>query len=816
MRKSTVNSSNNQQADLASTPGRQERLGATLRAHSGALAIGALFLLLSILYNVTIPAWEADNELSHFNYVRYLIDQRALPASAAQVAAPVITDICRSGEERILLEQTHQFRQPPLYYLLGALTTFWVDTDSTGPAAANPFRMWDPKQLGYNFALHDPANEGLPYHNTLLALHLLRLLSGVLGLIGLAATYLLGLLLFDGRRSLATAMMAVNAFIPQYLFASAIVNNDILVAALSAWCLLLCAYVALRDQRLRTLFLAALLAGLAIMAKYNGVVLLFPLAVAATAVLAAAWRASRRQFASALLQIVLVAGLVGIPGLVWLARSDVLSVQLLGTYRNATTEYVDHLWVGLSEQAASGVWHATRYAFVTFWGQFGWDTLTLPAWVIGVFAVISAAAALGIVLMLADQRQPRRWRLILLMAGLFLLLTLLQAYAKAAGSWEPRGRYLFPALAIIAFLLIAGLQRVLPPRYELAGVRAFGLGLLALALAVPFTVLAPAYALPRLEASADLLPGEQPLHAVIGGFAELIGYRVEPQRVAVGDPVQVTLVWRALGETPNNYTLSIHLLDGDKYPRAWVMSHPGRGNFPTSIWQPGDIFRESYTLYWADTPWERLPSLATLKVALFCPGSATVQEASLEVTDAQGAFLGDALYFGRLKALTDTPPASVAPLTSLGYTFDETLALDAITLTPGRLVSGQEVTMELRWRVLRQPAADYTLFAHVIDAGGQQIGGNDQPLTDGYYPSGLWEPGEVITHVQRLSLPPLLPSSTVEIRVGLYEPVSGQRLPLHDNANLRVRDDSVVAAVIDTPEHRVFMPVVDIHLGHDQ
>jgi 4-amino-4-deoxy-L-arabinose transferase-like glycosyltransferase len=810
-----VNSSTVRRTDPAPPRPKRKRLAATLRSHAGALAIGALFLLLSVVYSIAIPAWEADNELSHFNYVRYIVQQRTLPRAGAQVAGPIMTDVCRSGEERILAELTHQFRQPPLYYLLGALATGWIETDTTGPAAANPFRMWDPFQLGYNFALHDPAQEGPPYTGTLLALHALRLLSGLLGLLGLAATYLLGLLLFAGRRPLAVAMMAVNAFTPQYLFASAIVNNDILIAALSAWCIFWCATVALRAPRLRFLLLAVITAGLAILTKYNAIVLLAPVTLAALVMLASAWRASRKQFLAKLLRAALLIGVVSVPAALWLGRNQALYGQWLGGYA-ATDNYVGRLFSGLRARSAPDFWDATSYAFSTFWGQFGWDTLTLPPVVIAALAVVSVTAGVGVVLMLADRRQTQRQRGILVAAVLFLLLTVLQSYLRAAGSLEPRGRYLFPALAVICFLLVAGWHRVLPERFKLAGVRVLWAGLLALAVATPFIVLRPAYAPPRLAASAELLEGEQPLHATIGGLAELVGYRVEPQRLIAGEPVEVTLVWRALQATPNNYTLSIHLLDGDKFPRAWVMTHPGRGNFPTSIWQPGDIFRDRYTLYWADTSWEELPSLATLKVALFCPGGPTVEETYLEAADAQGAALGDAVYFGRIKVTDEAQTTAQAPQSTTGYVFGDELALDSIRLTPDTLVAGQDVAIELRWRVLSQPAADYTVFTHVVDASGTQAGGNDQPLTDGYYPSGLWEPGEIITHTQRLRLPPFPPGSRHEIHVGLYEPVSGQRVPLLGAAGQRLPDDLVVAATIITPPYRIFLPVIEHDYGHIQ
>lgn len=768
---------------------------ALLRAHSGALVIGGLFLLLSFVYSITIPAWEADNEVAHFNYVHYLVENRTLPGIKDRGDPPVITDVCRSGEQVILTHLTTQFRQPPLYYLLGAMTTFWIEVDSTGPNAANPFRMWDPNQLGFNFALHDPAREAMPYSGTLLALHVLRIMSGLLALSGLLATYLLGLLLFDGQRPLALAMMAVNAFIPQYVFASAIVNNDIAVAVFSSWCVLCCAYVALVAPRVRFLLLAALTAGLAIVAKYNGVVVLFPLALATTAVVAQAWRAGRKRLLATLLKIMLVALLVGFVAVTWLSRNQGFFERLASLYARIGM-YGDYLVEGFATKTAPRVGDAISYAFTTFWGQFGWDTLTLPSWVLAILAVASILAGLGIALILVDRRQARRMRLIVLAACLFFMITLFQALVKDGGWLAPRGRYLLPAVSAVAFLLVAGWHRLLPQRFKLAGVRLAWVGLFVLAVAIPFFVLKPAYAPPRILTSAELLPGEEPLHATIGGFAELLGYRVEPQRLAAGDPVEVTLVWKALHETPNNYTLSIHLLDGEKYPRAWVMTHPGRGNFPTSIWRPGDVFRETYQLYWADTPWTRLPSLASLKVALLCPGSETVEETQLEATDAQGFALGDAVYFGRIKVLDEQRAADQATASPPVYTFGDELAIEGYQVMPPQPRAGQQVILEMRWRALQRPVADYTVFAHLVDSQGQLVVGNDQPLTDGYYPSSLWEPGEVVTHTHRLDFPEVLPAGIYEIQAGLYEPQGGQRLPLRNGDNQGLPGDHVRLAMI--------------------
>lgn len=777
---------------------RNRSIAALLRAHLGALAIGAVFLLLSILYNITIPAWEADNEISHFNYVQVLIKQRSLPSPGDRVEMPVMLDVCRSGEENLQQRLTAQFRQPPLYYLLGAMATFWTNADSMGPDAGNPFVLWDPQQLGYNVALHNRDAEALPYTGTLLALHSLRLFSALLGLSGLLATYLLGLLVFDHQRPLALAMMAINAFIPQYVFSSAIANNDIAVAAFSSWCVLLCAYVVLRAPRVRYLSLALLTAVLAISAKYNAVVLLALVAAATLVVFTRSWRAGGRRFSMTIAKIAAITAVAAIAGLIWVASDPALQERLQNLSARLA-QYINFLSVGFVTRTLPSLGDANRYAFTTFWGQFGWDTLTLPSWVILILAVVSALAAIGVALLIFERRTPRQLRLTILAAWSFVVLTLFQATIRDGGWLEPRGRYLLPAISTISLLLVAGLFRVLPQRVKLLGVSATWVGLLALSIAIPFWILAPAYAPPRLAATADLLPGEQPLYALFGGFAELVGYRVEPQNLVAGEPVEVTLVWRALHETPNNYTLSIHLLDGRKTPQAWVMSHPGHGNFPTSIWRPGDVFRDSYRLYWSDSSWEELPSLGELKVALYCPGSTTVEESYLDVVDAQGVPIEDAVYFGRYKvtAAAQEPTPAVEP--AAGYRFGDELLLQDLRIPDHDLVPGAQASIDSVWQVLRQPAGDYTFFAHIIDSAGQYVAGYDQPLMADYYPSSLWEPGEVITHVQQLWLPALPPGESFTIQIGLYDPLTGQRLAVFDPSGQPVPDDSVTATTFDAP-----------------
>src|SRR5690606_32578831 len=73
------------------------------------------------------------------------------------------------------------------------------------------------------------AAEAFPYRQSALAVHLARAASTVLGIITIVATYGIGRLLLPRYALIAAALLALN---PQFIFMSAVVNNDNLVVAL--------------------------------------------------------------------------------------------------------------------------------------------------------------------------------------------------------------------------------------------------------------------------------------------------------------------------------------------------------------------------------------------------------------------------------------------------------------------------------------------------------------------------------------------------------------------------------------------------------
>lgn len=94
----------------------------------------------------------------------------------------------------------------------------------------------------------------------------------------------------------------------------------------------------------------------------------------------------------------------------------------------------------------------------------------------------------------------------------------------------------------------------------------------------------------HVPANALRLDGLQPQDVAWAREIELVGYRV----IVENNQLHVTLAWRPLAEMPLDYTAFVHLLDADGNLVA-QRDRPPDG-YPTSVWQPGEIIVDSYTV----------------------------------------------------------------------------------------------------------------------------------------------------------------------------------------------------------------------------
>jgi 4-amino-4-deoxy-L-arabinose transferase-like glycosyltransferase len=332
---------------------------------------------------------------------------------------------------------------------------------------------------------------------------------------------------------------------------------------------------------------------------------------------------------------------------------------------------------------------------------------------------------------------------------------------------------------------------------------------------LPLRVIAPAYR-PARVAQADLLPGEQPLHARFGDAAELVAYELWPETVHPGDGLGVTLLWRVLTPLDRNYTVGVHLLGEARVKVGQTNVYPGRGNYATTLWRSGDLFRETCWVT-VQEPISR-PIMGRVKVALFLDDAS---QAHLPVTDPQGHDLGEAVEFGRFKlapaamseAAAQTPGLQgpvQGPAHFSGAALGETIRLSAFAWQAGRTppIAGDTITVTLTWDALGRPPADYTVFVHLDGPAGPAAFGDGPPAED-TYPTGLWDRGEQIVDRHPVRLPEEMPAGDYRLIVGLYDAV-GVRVAAFDPDGARLTADQVFLERIRVTrlERRGFLPIL--------
>ena len=141
-------------------------------ARRALIAILATFALLGAVYSVTVPIFEASDELWHYPMVEVIARTWQLPVQPLEPGTS-------SGPWR------QEGSQPPLYYALSAALTAWIDTqDLLTVWQPNPHTRAGeitPERDNANLVLHDAEVERFPWRGTVLAVHLVRFFSVALG-----------------------------------------------------------------------------------------------------------------------------------------------------------------------------------------------------------------------------------------------------------------------------------------------------------------------------------------------------------------------------------------------------------------------------------------------------------------------------------------------------------------------------------------------------------------------------------------------------------------------------------------------------------
>ena len=103
------------------------------------------------------------------------------------------------------------------------------------------------------------------------------------------------------------------------------------------------------------------------------------------------------------------------------------------------------------------------------------------------------------------------------------------------------------------------------------------------------------------------------------------------------------------------------------------------------------------------------------------------------------------------------------------------VALDPATI-PCAPAPEATCSLPLVWRADGEASVGYHAFVHLVDETGNILAQSDAVPAGWTRPTTGWLPGEYVVDVHTLNLPNALPDGPLTLRVGLYDPVTGERL----------------------------------------
>jgi mannosyltransferase len=280
----------------------------------------------------------------------------------------------------------------------------------------------------------------------------------------------------------------------------------------------------------------------------------------------------------------------------------------------------------------------------------------------------------------------------------------------------------------------------------------------------------------RASQAGQLAPGLAPSHPLqldVAPGLELAGYDQPVTEVQSGDVSHLFLYWKQDGtDIDAGPAPGVGLVSGDGH--AWKCVQAA---WPGSNGGAGYVRQQVDLAIPPDTP----AGGYDLAVGLW-PDCQLVPFGRMQIRARQAAILTAENVAVSVPQETDF----AGGIRLLGY------GLAASTVSPGDVVD-----LTLYWQAQQPVEHRYKVFTHLLgeawngETGNLLWGQQDNEPVNGSRPTSTWSPGEIILDSYSIALDPRAPAGRYTVEIGLYNPATGERVPVVD------RDGIVVADHID-------------------
>jgi len=437
------------------------------KSYTQLLLILTLFLILATAYSFVVPVFNAPDEPFHFEYIHFLARNGRLPD--------------QTSEDHAI--STEGFN-PPMYYLLNAPFLHLLSRDNAADIRIhshqdivnffqNPYRgfrddIFPPLNPHYikwrrgserNMFLTTPEDR-FPFSGSIRVIHLLRIISVLLGAMTILFIYKTAHLLLPESQWFAALTAALCAFNPQFNFLSGSLTNDNLVILFSTVSIFLLTRLILAEQGIQrgTVALLGTSIGMGLISKVNisGVVLMAMIGIIYRALTTKGQRI-RNLLISLLLflgPIVCIAGWFFVRNISIYGLSDPFGWHLQAIQNPGLV--LPAQWRGMFFRRIF-----FQRLFTSFWGQFDWLTILLPVWAYVIYGIVSLTAIWGFLAFLLGRNLRRGTKTCILLYLGIILVSLANLIYLNFTFESSQSRLLFPAMTGFCILMALGIAFLL-------------------------------------------------------------------------------------------------------------------------------------------------------------------------------------------------------------------------------------------------------------------------------------------------------------------------------------------------------------------
>ena len=284
--------------------------------------------------------------------------------------------------------------------------------------------------------------------------------------------------------------------------------------------------------------------------------------------------------------------------------------------------------------------------------------------------------------------------------------------------------------------------------------------------------------------SPQALSPQYPRREEFGGQLRLLGYELPSKEWRSGKSLHLELYWQAIADLTNDYEVVLQMVDRRGEVLRERAYHPSKADYPTSWWKGGSLVRGQYDLLIPPAAeGEKVRLILKVreeKTGRFLPlgpnwwpiKGYSLALATLSVSEQERIFQSPSPQYPMRADLGDK-------VEFLGYDLDKI-----------QVERGEKITLTLYWRALTEMEVNYHVFVHLLGEEGEIWAQKDSPPVEGSRPTAGWVKGEVVRDEYQIALEGQIPAGEYRLTAGIYNPVSGEGLPVFIEGE-RVEEDRI-------------------------